>query len=84
MVPTTLENPPALMPPKPGFFGRNRETILRTLIPIGAAALPATLQRWLYLGAALGAIRPSSQTVSPKRREGPRRRWHARDPPEAV
>ncbi|WP_117191740.1 ABC transporter permease [Rhizobium terrae] len=25
----------AFAPPKPGFFGRNRDTILRTLIPIG-------------------------------------------------
>ncbi|WP_105429169.1 MULTISPECIES: ABC transporter permease [Neorhizobium] len=24
----------ALMPPKPGFFGRNRDTLLRTLVPI--------------------------------------------------
>ncbi|MBP1846292.1 NitT/TauT family transport system permease protein [Rhizobium petrolearium] len=35
MATTSLEGNPPLAPPKPGFFGRNRDTLLRTLIPVG-------------------------------------------------
>ncbi|WP_440408645.1 ABC transporter permease [Neorhizobium petrolearium] len=35
MATTSLESNPPLAPPKPGFFGRNRDTLLRTLIPVG-------------------------------------------------
>ncbi|MGK6312075.1 ABC transporter permease [Neorhizobium sp. DT-125] len=35
MAPASLEGNPPLASPKPGFFGRNRDTLLRTLIPIG-------------------------------------------------
>lgn len=35
MATTSLEKNPPIAPPTPGFFGRKRDTLLRTLIPVG-------------------------------------------------
>ncbi|MCC2611338.1 ABC transporter permease [Neorhizobium sp. Rsf11] len=47
MATTSLESNPPLAPPKPGFFGRHRDTLLRTLIPVGVVI--ALILLWQFI-----------------------------------